>query len=106
MTQQTPLQLKPPTPLQLKDPVPYNVVMCPNPFLVAAQQVDGKYVLPGVVTEIITKPLAGLKLRLWTQLDGQKQLRNHEANISRSILANEQVNKYKLESQVEYTLSY
>lgn len=60
---------------------PDDVVVGPHPPLVAAQQVDGTDVLPRVVTQVFSELFAGLKLCVWTQLYGQKQLRHHEAHI-------------------------
>lgn len=34
----------------VSSPVPYDVIVRPNPLLMAAEQVDGEYVLPRVIT--------------------------------------------------------
>lgn len=46
--------------------VPDNVVVRPNPLLMAAEQIDGTYVLPSAITQVFPKPCTGLKFCFWT----------------------------------------
>lgn len=41
---------------------PYDVIMRPNPPLVAAEEINGEYVFPNVCTEVLTKLFTRLKL--------------------------------------------
>lgn len=59
-------RLRRPGPELASGPVPDDVVVRPDPLLMAAEQVDGEDVLPRVIAQVFTKPFAALKFCFWT----------------------------------------
>lgn len=47
-------------------PVPYDVIMCPHPLLIAAEQLDGEYVLPSAIAQVLPEPFTRLEFCFWT----------------------------------------
>jgi len=48
--------------------IPYNIVMCPIPLQTRAEQINSKYVLPSIFTQIFSISVTPVKFYFWARL--------------------------------------